>query len=221
MRILKSNWVVTLTATLIGVFVALYLNERVSSNKMEEQKIIATQNIVQEIAQNNESIADNIRKHEAILAIFRFTEANIDDQGRMIMHPDTMNAFVQQFPGTLTVTDSSQQENGLYEYSGDVDLQFDFSYINLTNLGWETLKSSGLSTSYDFNCLMYLEKLDNLTQEFFIHEKQFINLLKNRHNYDQDNYDETLKSELQFLLKVEKALLESYDNSHEKLKNCM
>jgi len=60
---LSNNWVVTLTATLIGVFSALYLNEIVASRKLENQKAIAKQNILTEISQNQESLEKNIDRN--------------------------------------------------------------------------------------------------------------------------------------------------------------
>jgi len=48
-RFLTSDWVITLTATLIGVFGAMFLSEMVSSKKVKKQKSIATKNILFEI----------------------------------------------------------------------------------------------------------------------------------------------------------------------------
>ncbi len=56
LKLISSNWLLTLTATLFGVSVALFLNEWVASNKFRSQKSIATENIVAEVTVTHEKL---------------------------------------------------------------------------------------------------------------------------------------------------------------------
>ena len=71
-RILTSNWFVTLSATLVGVFVALYLNELVASRKLEIAKATATDNILTEIESNLSSMQDAVKMHQEFFDVLDF-----------------------------------------------------------------------------------------------------------------------------------------------------
>ncbi len=220
-KFLKNNWVITVSATLIGVFIALYLNEMVSSIKLNNQKSIATKNLFQEIENNRKSIEENIEKHEVMLAVFEFRSNHVDAENRVITTPDSMQLFKNKYPGVLEIKDSTKMGDGRFHYQGEVNVNFNFSYLNLTNLVWETIKSSGLIISYDFNCLVYLEKMDKLTVELLNQEKRVFHVLANRDNYpDNRDYYNQLHMELKLLLGYENTLLGSYKASITELESC-
>ena len=217
-RLFSNNWLVTLTATLIGVFVALYMNEIVSSKKLENQKTIATKNILSEIKQNQESLEKNIKNQEVLLGTIQFIKTHMDSENRVISSVDSMNIFRKKYPKTFTVEDSTKLENDKYHYTGEMDMNFGVSYINLTNVAWETLKNSGLSSSYDFNCLMFLEKMNKVTMDILLKEKEFLELLGN-YQENETYYDKIILKASQ-LIEYEKGLLNGYKSSSEQLKEC-
>ncbi len=220
MKIFTNNWVVTLTATLVGVFVALYLNEIVASNKLEDQKSIATKNILLEIQENQRNIEKNIEKHTAMFSILEFMNECMDKESRLITSVDSMQSFRVKHPEIFIVKDSTLVTDGKYHYQGELDLNFDLSYINVTSFSWATLKNSSLTTSYDFNCLVFLEKLDIITKETLNLERNVLDMLWEPENYENDGFKNRLMRELKFLIEHEKGLLEGYKVSEEKLSNC-
>ncbi len=197
---------------------ALYMNETVTSKKLENQKSIATQNILSEIKQNQESLENNIKNQEVLLGTIEFVKSHMDPENRVISSVDSMNIFKNKYPETFTVQDSTKLENDKYHYTGEVDMNFGVSYINLTNLAWETLKNSGLSSSYDFNCLMFLEKMDRVTMDILIKDKEFLELLGNYQK--NENYYDKLILKAKQLIECEKELLDRYMSSPEQLKEC-
>ncbi|MFD2588132.1 hypothetical protein ACFSQJ_14390 [Croceitalea marina] len=217
-RLFSNNWLITLTATLIGVFVALYMNKIVSSKKLENQKTIATKNILSEIKQNQESLEKNIKNQEVLLGTIQFIKTHMDSENRVISSVDSMNIFRKKYPKTFTVQDSVKLENGKYHYTGEMDMNFGVSYINLTNVAWETLKNSGLSSSYDFNCLMFLEKMNKVTMDILVKDKEFLELLGN-YQENENYYDKVILKASQ-LIEYEKGLLNGYKSSPEQLKKC-
>ena len=219
-KILSSNWVITLTATLIGVFGALFLNEWISTKNVRDQKSIATKNILSEIKENKTSIEENIKDHRTLMSIIMFMEKYIDNENRLIIDSDSLKVFRTDFPNIFIVQDSTLLESGKYHYRGEMDLNFDISYVSITNIAWKTLKNSALTNSYDFDCLMFLEQMEIIHEETLKQERKFIEIMKNANKYDEDDYQEELKLELDFLIEYENGLLDLYNNSEEKLNNC-
>ncbi len=223
-RIISSNWVVTLTTTLIGVFGALILNEWISSYHIKGQKTIATQNILLELETNESTVKENLEKHKALFGILEFLMENRKDDGRLITDVRTMTEFKSNFPEVFVVEDSTLLSNGLYHYTGDLSLNFDVSYMNLTNIAYETLKSSSLNSSFDFNCLMMLEKITKLSDETLKREKKVLDLFFNTNGYGgeeyEENYEENLLTELRFLIEYENILIEGFEATRESWKNC-
>lgn len=219
-KFLNSNWIITLTATLIGVFGALFLNECVTTKKIGNQKSIATKNILSEIKKNEKEIEKSLKMNIAVMETYIFKEKYMDDQKRLITDVDSMQTFRTNFPDIVTVTDSTLLKNGKYHYKADVNLDLNFSYLTITNIAWKTLKSSNLTNFYDFDCLMFLEGLEIFTNETLKYNRKVIDLLINKDKYEENDYEKLFKQELKLLIMYEKGLLEGYKNSEEELNNC-
>ncbi len=219
-KFLTSNWVITLTATLIGVFGALFLNEWVVSKNVKNQKSIAVKNILIEIEENKTKIEKSLKKHKTFIGTLLFMEKNMDKENRLITDVESLQAFRTDFPNVFTAQDSTLLENGKYHYKGNMDLNFDLSHVNLTNIAWNTLKHNSLANSFGFDCLMFLEQMANITEETLKQERILLNLMKDQNRNEADDYEERMKDELMFLIEFEKALLEAYNYSEEKLSDC-
>ncbi len=214
---LKNDWVITLTATLIGVFVALYLNEMVASDKLEKQKSIATSNIFLEIEHNRAVLEKNINKLEVLLATIEFMDTHMTEDDRLISSVESMTNFRYKYPGVFKVQDSTLLENGLYHYRGESQVDFNPSHINLTTLAFKTLKSSGLSSSYDFNCLIEFEKYENFTGEMLQFEQKAIDAI---YEAFENNQRQELMIHISGLIEFEQTLLQFYEEVEKILETC-
>ena len=67
---------------------------------------------------------------------------------------------------------------------------------------------------------MFLEQMEIITDETLRQEKKFLEVIKNQNSYEEDTYEKLLKIELDYLIQFEYSLIEVYENSEEKLKNC-
>lgn len=217
-NILKNNWVVTLTATLLGVFVALYLNEWVASNKLYRQKEVATENIIAEIAANKTKVDESLARHHQVLDIMSFLGKYLSENNELIAPPSSLQELRGEYPNFLTITDSTKVAENLFEYDGDMNLDLSFPQVDLTTIAWKTLKGSEVSTTYGFACLMYLETVDNLTGEAILKNKELIDFFTGTKDKGENN--SKLINHLKLLIDYEEMLSEVYDNSEEKLQNC-
>lgn len=215
-KILANNWVVTLTATLVGVFLALYLNESIASRKLNQKKSIAIENILLEIKENQKVLEKNIKMREPFIEVFSFFENHKDEKDRLIVSVDSMYYFKSKHPGIFIITDSMTLDNGMYHYKVEMDSNFDLSHFNLTTIAWETLKNSGLGTSYDFGCLMTLERMNKFTNETIQQEKNLVEFLKPQEQFEEED----IVAQLKLLVGYEKALLKGYESIEKELRNC-
>jgi len=135
-KLLASNWVITLTATLIGVFLALYLNELVASNKLKNQKSIATKNILSEITANEERLVKSIVKHTELLDGMSFLNKYVNDEDELIAPSDSMAVLRAKHPNLVTITDSTQVSKGVFDYEGEIYIDLSIPHVQLTNIAW-------------------------------------------------------------------------------------
>ena len=217
--ILKSDWVITLTATLIGVFVALYLNEMVAGRKLNKVMETATENILSEVASNQEKVEKAVGSHEEFMVMLRFMANYVDQESSKLIAPtDSMRIFQRENPDRINLTDSTMIEPGIYEYKGDLNFDFSFPQIEISTVAWRTFQNSGIAPTINFDCLMYLQFTYNATDEIIEKNEQLIEFLMGTREMG-DNYNIIIRH-LQLLIDYERSILEVYKSSDEKLKEC-
>ncbi len=218
-KIFANDWVITLTATLIGVFVALYLNERVASNKLENQKSIAIENILLEITSNQEKLKDSIKKHETTLGIMDFLRKHMEEDENLIASIDSMNLFRNKFPNILQIDDSTLVANGKYNYKGELNFDLSITHLNLSTIALQTLKNSNISSTFDFECLMYLESIHKLTNEVLQKDRAILNFFIEDGESGYKN--QSLFKKIDLLIQFQKSLETILENSDEELHECI
>ena len=218
-KLLASDWVITLTATLFGVFIALFLNEWVASRNLNNQISLATNNILTEIKSNQNSLERSIERNGAILETMRFLAAYLNEDEDSIAPVDSMNEFKSRYPNLIVIEDSTLLENGYCLYQGEIDINLSLSHIELTSIAWQTFKHSGISSSYDFNCLMYLESIDKIKDEVHEIDEELFEYIAG--NKDKGHKNENLIRTLGLLIDYQESLANIYKTSGEELKDCM
>ena len=218
-RIFRNNWVITLTATLIGVFAALYLNEVVASRKLDQQKTIASENILKEITSNQEKLNNAVEKHINLVKILDFMSKFADlEEETLITHTDTMKVFQMNHPNTFMVKDSTLIEDQIYDYNGTLTLDFTIPQLEITTIAWNTLKDSGVSASYGFECLMYLEGIYKTTDEVSKRNADLMEFFMG--SKESGDKNEILIAHVKLLIDFEVSLVSMLDLHKEEMKNC-
>ncbi len=216
-RFFSSDWGLTLSATLIGVFLALFLNEWVANRKVKAQKAIALENILAEIEENEEHLKKTIPKDSTLVAIISSLSEYLEEDD-LIATPEEMSTFQHEFPDALAITDSISLGDGKYEYKGSMEGVLNLSILSISTIAIKTLKSSGLSATFDFDCLKYLETLENLSNEIILLNKDLINDFMEMGNSKEDK--ERLSLKLNLFINYEKGLFDIYQSKEEFLQNC-
>ncbi|MEO1436460.1 MAG: hypothetical protein AAFV80_13045 [Bacteroidota bacterium] len=216
--VFSSNWVITLTATLIGVLLALYLNEFMANRKIQSQRSIATQNVQLEIEKNEDRLIDAVDQHERLFDIMQFLGLYMDETDNLIAPVEAMSRFMAQYPQMLVVTDSTYIREGVYRYDGELNLDLSFPHFELSTITLETIKNSGIGATYGFNCLLYLEGLYKMTDEIREKNKELLEYFVGTKPLGDQN--EHLLGHLRLVSDYEYALLELYETREEELKEC-
>lgn len=214
----SSSWVITLTATLIGVFVALYLNEWVSRGKLRDQKSVATKNMIAEISANEESLIKTVKKHREVYEVMSFLGTHVNEEESLIAPADTVRALRAKYPFTFAFSDSSLVSPGVYLYNGEINLDLSFPHLELTNISWVSVKNSGIVSTLEFSCLMYLEKVDKITSEVLEQNEDLLDYFIGLREAGVGN--ENLLRHLKLLLDYEESLLGIYAQREDEMKSC-
>lgn len=217
-KLLANDLVITLSATLIGVFVALYLNEWIADKKLSDQKKIAIDNVITELSSNQIKLEKALERHIQMYDLLIFLRKYSENGENLIAPQDSMRAFMTKHPELVILSDSTKLDNGYYHYKGEMNSNLSVAHLELTTVAWETIKSSGLSTSFGFDCLMYLESLDKLTSEIILRDRVLLEYMTN--NSDDAEQNEKIIKHLHFLIGYEKSIGIMYEKSEEKLSEC-
>ncbi len=162
-ELIRSQWTITLVATMLGVFAGIYLNDYFNRHKQEKDLQGALIKVRSELEQNRRYLSrthDTLDFLHAPLQYF-FSKVNVD--GELIMAPQEMSKFTAKYPTVFIPTDSVRTAEGKYRYHGDMGVQIPaILSIQLSSVAWDACKDSDLGSIADFECLYNLETVYKL-----------------------------------------------------------
>ncbi|MBI9064424.1 MAG: hypothetical protein JEZ14_20735 [Marinilabiliaceae bacterium] len=215
----KGDGIVTLIATLLGVFLALYLNEWNTSRKQKKQKEIATENILQEVNANKEKLQKSVKHYEVMLETYIFFTDCLTSERSIVTSVENMSKFKTKHPGIIYTLDSIKIDNGNYRYTNmDLNLGFTLEQMELRTIAWETLKSSNINSTYSFDNLMSLQYIYKSIDAIIQMNNEIYNDAK---KFAQS--DVSVLKKLIFNIKMaihyEKGIIDKCGEQYERLKN--
>lgn len=216
-KFLSSNWVITLTATTVGVLLALLLNKRVETQNIRAQVNLANEKILQEIGSNKESLNNIIVDHRRLYDILEFLHKYKNEDEKLVGTPEDINSLRNKYPGILVIKDSTAIDDTEYVYRGAIESNFSLPHINLSSFSMEALKGSGFAFNYDFDCLIYLEQVDEMTKDIFQRNKELLGFFSGGLMGENP---EILLTKLKLLVEFEEGLQDLYSLADEKLAHC-
>ena len=215
----RNNGFITLFATLFGVLFALFLNECNDSRKLNNKKVIVTENILKEIKYNKEFLSNTIIEHQKLYETLSFINSNISKDQKLITSPKTMSNFVNKNPNVFAVEDSIKHINGKYEYKGEVKLNLSLPRLNLKTIAWRTLKNNEIASTYSFECMMHLESINILSKELVVKNQGLMKNLEMLTEEGESKYEKIISS-LKSMIDLESHLISLDEDSPKILNNC-
>ncbi|MEM7548965.1 MAG: hypothetical protein AAF363_04790 [Bacteroidota bacterium] len=132
------NWIdhiIGFISVLLGVIMALALNNWNENRKENELLNAAILNIENEIIKNVEKVDSTILENERVYLAFREYIGMVDENMDVIAHEDTILKFQQKYPDLL---------------DEDLDISLSFDLFQLSRVSWETTQRTGILSSFGF-----------------------------------------------------------------------
>ena len=217
-KIFRSSWTITILSTMIGVFAGIFLNGLFKESNLNRQSRIAMDKIEQEITSNEQIIVGNYKENMKYFEITKFIFENMNTDGDLILTSVDMAQFRLKYPDVLANIDSLKVKNDIYKYSGELNFDLNPPSLTISNIAWITFKNSQLTSNTSYECLYYLEVIDNLQDELI---KENATMLKYFMGQSEKGEKGALFiAQYQLLLDIEKVLINSYKSHKEVLKKC-
>ncbi len=164
-----SSWFITLFATTLGVFLALYLDNLNSTLKTKERKEVSLQNIYDELVNNELELSDSMGNVKVKNFLDAIIEIDPNISGSTTSKSAHINVLKKRYPELLGVRDSTHVKEDQYLYKLDYQMEFELHAIK--NIAWETSKMSNITNEFDYDCLQELVEVYSL-QELYLEEQQ-------------------------------------------------
>jgi hypothetical protein len=167
----NSSWVITLTSTILGVLIGLYLNDYSSNLALEKKRTNAFQNVLTEIDNNFVKLAEYHDEIDRIDKELRQVSKLYNTDMEIIIHKDSLNSINQKFRNPLRETRVMHQDSLGLSYSFRISANL--IVMDLHTATWDTYKQTDFLGLTDFNCIARIEDFYNQYEKFNISNTKF------------------------------------------------
>jgi hypothetical protein len=204
----NSSWVITLTSTILGVLIGLYLNDYNTNLNLEKKRVNAFQDVLTEIDNNFVKLAEYHDEIDFSLKEQRQVSKLYNTDMKIIIHKDSLNSINQKFRNPLHELRAIHQDSLWLFYSTRISANL--IVMDLHTATWEAYKQTDFLGLTDFNCIATIEDFYNQFEEFNISNTKFREgvgetlIFQNRERFD-DFVRETsmLLTKLRLLKQIE------------------
>jgi len=167
----NSSWVITLTSTMLGVLIGLYLNDYNTNLNLEKKRVNAFQDVLTEIDNNFVKLAEYHDEIDFKLKELRQVSKLYNTDMKIIIHKDSLNSINQKFRNPLHELPATHQDSLrlYYLYSISANLII----MDLHTATWDTYKQTDFLGLTDFNCIATIEDFYNQFEKFNISNTKF------------------------------------------------
>ncbi|WP_299225580.1 hypothetical protein [uncultured Psychroserpens sp.] len=223
-KFLKSNWVITLTSTMIGVIIGLYLTNYNESQKLEDDQEIAFDMVKQELKKNDNALKayDSISRIMFKKASYVFSRMNEDYE--IYISKDSVSKFKEKSKDIVTdiTVEAVPNDKNKVKVKGEMTLNVDSKLVilDLNNIIWESYKQTNFLNLTDFECITALEELYQLQDSYNDDNRKWVNAFINGSLFE--GYDEMVEFMRLWekLLTMNDILLNMYTINSEEVSNC-
>ena len=140
----------------IGINLAIWFNDWNTSRNAREQKSVAIAKIKEEVESNLEELQFTEEKNDLVLEAFAtYKKYYTDTPSEAVALPHEMAELQKKYPRFFRITDSAEVGDGIYKYQGGTFIQLELP--ELTEIAWETTRSTNIAREFDYECLYGLE----------------------------------------------------------------
>ncbi|MCP5064533.1 MAG: hypothetical protein GY936_19015 [Ignavibacteriae bacterium] len=186
----------------IGISIAIGLNNWNSNRKLLNEKNVALENIFNEIDENIAEISKSAEENQNTIDFLSIAIGLYNSEGKIVVLPSVIHQLKNDYPNRLIINDSSMINN---ECAYDLEIKYVINSAELNKIAWETTKVNNLVSQFEFLRVKQIIAVYGL-QEQYMYEQRKLNDLMFDGNLDQ------LLTRMKRLMKLKEVLLERYNN---------
>jgi hypothetical protein len=166
-KFLSSDWTITLFATMIGVFSAIFLSQYFNQKKLASGKEKALVEVRNEIEKNELDLKkyQTLSKSKYEGAIYLFSVLN--DQLEVKIKKEDLVLFKAKTISIFTISEIADLSDGILKVSGELNLNIENKLVlfNLSKVTWNSYKQTEFMAITKFKCLSEIENVYDLQAE--------------------------------------------------------
>ncbi|NAS14368.1 hypothetical protein [Poritiphilus flavus] len=210
----KLNWKYVIGEVLlifIGINLAIWFNNWNTSRTRNADKEIALQKIEEEVSNNLEELVNAREANYSVKeAIDAYRKMQVSGLGT-VATSEEITQFQKDYPRFFRVQDSVLHQGKKYIYDGDTFINLEL--MELTEIAWETSKTTGITGAFGYECLYLLEGMYNV-------QKLVQNEVTKAANALQEGDIKRLLRVLEFMEQLDAQLERDYNSVLENIRNC-
>ena len=145
----------------IGILIALQINNWNSSLKSKKKVEISINHIKEEIESNVKELRAAGKINQSVLEAYsNYVKIYDGKTNEIIASPDHLASLQNIYPGFFRTSDSIKLKTDLYHYSGITFINLELA--ELSQIAWETTRTANISNEFEYSCLYELESIYNL-----------------------------------------------------------
>ncbi|MBT6438854.1 MAG: hypothetical protein HOK72_04040 [Flavobacteriales bacterium] len=212
----NSSWVITLTSTMLGVLIGLYLNDYNTHLNLEKKRVNAFQDVLTEIDNNFVKLAEYHDEIDFSLKELRQVSKLYNTDMKIIIHKDSLNSINQKFRNPLHELPATHQDSLWLVYW--FQLSGNLSVMDLHTATWDTYKQTDFLGLTDFNCIATIEDFYNQFEKFNISNTKFREGRSSQINREREKFDDHVDETSMLLFKL--RLLKQIEAQRKELIAC-
>ena len=165
-KFLSSNWTVTLVATTIGVFLGIFMNDYFSSREETRKAKLAFQDVLEEMSKNSQLLIEWDSVSQVNYSFFEFMTENMNEEEELelVMTISQMDSLRSQYPGFLSLDDSTLVRKDTFSYHGEFSLNLNslLLLIDHNEIAWTAIKNTDHLRHIEFECIKTFEEFYKL-----------------------------------------------------------
>lgn len=220
--ILNSNWFITLSSTILGIVIGIYLTNLSNHNSLLKKKDRAIDQVIQEVADNQETLEGYYSQLKQSYPAFEYMLTKLNPEGELIIAKDSLEAFQKTMAGVFVYEGKKAIGKDSLKVSGELSVAFNskLSLSKLSNIAWEAYKETDYLSVTDFKCITNIQFIYDLQEEVNALNRQWVNTLFAGKFMDSTEAKKYFMFDWRTLLQKQQLLLDIYKSSAQAMKEC-
>ncbi|MEM6643178.1 MAG: hypothetical protein AAF616_09385 [Bacteroidota bacterium] len=217
-QFLKNAWVVTLTSTILGIVIGIFLTDFFQQRRLIKDQKNALELVIQEIEDNQVKL----REYHDTLALkfdaFQYLYPYLfENEKQLVVHKDSLQHFKRKSFPIVKISGTDSITTDSVRITGEVNLSFNSNstilLTGLTTVVWDTYKSTNYLSVTRFGCLTRLEELYTLQKDFNRDNATLVDQLLSKRFLQSEEISLEFLNQWEKLLLKQRTLLNFFENS--------